>query len=259
MGQGSLFENWQAWSDASEPIDSTVVHRDKNDLAALLYSSGTTGTPKGVMLSHHNLYHNAVVLIDTWGFSERDVLLHALPIFHVHGLFVALGCVLLSGASMQWRARFDAQEVASTLRYCTVMMGVPTYYTRLLACGEFNRASAKFMRLFVSGSAPLLIDTFKRFEARCGHRILERYGMTETNMNTSNPLKGERVPGTVGPPLPGVTIRVVGPNGDKLGVDEIGDLQVKGDNVFKGYWRMPEKTAQDFSDDGFFLIQVIKR
>jgi malonyl-CoA/methylmalonyl-CoA synthetase len=251
-GTGTLTEQWQAWRKQGEPISKRVVLCAKDDLAALLYSSGTTGKPKGIMLSHDNLYQNAAVLVDAWGFTEQDILLHALPIFHVHGLFVALGCVLLSGASMHWQAGFNAQKVARILGKCTVMMGVPTYYTRLLDCREFTQTSVECMRLFVSGSAPLLISTFNEFEARCGHRILERYGMTETNMNTSNPLNGERIPGTVGLPLPGVLVRVVGECGKELSVDQIGDLQVKGNNVFKGYWRMPEKTSEDFTHDGFF-------
>lgn len=230
----------------------TTAHREKNDLAALLYSSGTTGTPKGIMLSHGNLLSNAESLVQAWGFTTADRLLHALPIFHVHGLFVAIGCVLLSGASMRWLPGFDAKQVINYLPECTVMMGVPTYYTRLLAEESFSAAVASNIRLFVSGSAPLLIETFADFESRTGQRILERYGMTETNMNTSNPLIGERKPGTVGPPLPGVQIRITDDNGIDLGAGEVGNLQVKGANVFSGYWNMPEKTADDFTGDGFF-------
>jgi malonyl-CoA/methylmalonyl-CoA synthetase len=178
--------------------------------------------------------------------------LHALPLFHVHGLFVAIGSALLVGAGMRWLPSFDAREVARFLPECTVMMGVPTYYTRLLAEPSFTAESCRRMRLFVSGSAPLLEETFAAFEARTGHRILERYGMTETNMNTSNPLDGERRPGTVGLPLPGVKVRVLDDANRVLPPGEIGNLQVRGPNVFTGYWRMPEKTAEDFTDDGFF-------
>ena len=204
------------------------------------------------MLTHANLLSNTQALVSAWGFTENDRLLHALPIFHVHGLFVAIGCVLLSGANMRWLGAYDAAAVMRYLPECTVMMGVPTYYTRLLLQEGFDAATAENVRLFVSGSAPLLEETFHEFEARTGHRILERYGMTETNMNTSNPLDGERKPGTVGPPLPGVEARVVDDAGSQLATDEIGNLQVRGPNVFKGYWRMPEKTAEDFTADGFF-------
>lgn len=223
------------------------------DIAALLYSSGTTGVPKGIMLSHDNLYQNMKSLVDAWGFSDQDRLLHALPIFHVHGLFVALGCVLLSGASMRWLPAFDARKVVEFLPECSVLMGVPTFYTRLLAREEFDANICRDVRLFVSGSAPLLAETFAEFEERVGHRILERYGMTETNMNTSNPLHGERKPGTVGPPLPGVEVRITDDTGAVVGTGEIGDLQVRGANVFKGYWKLPDKTAEDFSKDGYFI------
>lgn len=229
-----------------------VVPRAADDLAALLYSSGTTGVAKGIMLTHANLLRNTEALVDAWGFTDEDRLLHALPIFHVHGLFVAIGCTLLSGASMRWLPSYNPQEVIRYLPECTVLMGVPTYYTRLLAQNEFTKETAANIRLFVSGSAPLLEETFVEFEARTGHRILERYGMTETNMNTSNPLNGERKPGTVGPPLPGVEVRIVDNDGNVLPTDEIGNLQVKGPNVFIGYWKMPDKTAEDFTDDGFF-------
>ena len=246
-GSGSLID---ASNKAS--CEHEVVERNAEDLAALLYSSGTTGVPKGIMLAHRNLLSNALSLVEGWGFTEQDTLLHALPIFHVHGLFVALGCVFLSGASMNWLATFDLAKVVDLLPSSTAMMGVPTYYTRLLSAPELNRDLVKNIRLFVSGSAPLLEETFNAFEARTGHRILERYGMTETNMNTSNPLVGERKAGTVGLPLPGVSVRVVNTQGKPLAADEIGDLQIKGQNVFKGYWRMPEKTKEDFTEDGFF-------
>jgi malonyl-CoA/methylmalonyl-CoA synthetase len=246
-GSGSLIDG----AGESEGNFETV-RRDEDDLGALLYSSGTTGQPKGIMLTHENLYQNMLALQRAWAFSAGDRLLHALPIFHVHGLFVALGCVLLSGASMRWLPKFDANEVISFLPECSVMMGVPTYYTRLLAEPGFDATTCVNMRLFVSGSAPLLAETFVEFADRTGHNILERYGMTETNMNTSNPLDGERKPGTVGPPLPGVQIRIVDDAGEELPEGEIGDLQVRGPNVFKGYWKLPNKTAEDFTADGFF-------
>jgi len=246
-GSGSLTDLAESASDQFE-----TVGRERDDLAALLYSSGTTGVPKGIMLSHFNLVSNTEALIDAWGFTANDRLLHALPIFHVHGLFVANGCVLGSGASMRWLAGYQADQVVRYLPECSVMMGVPTYYTRLLAAPGFTRDVASHMRLFVSGSAPLLEETFHEFEARTGHRILERYGMTETNMNTSNPLDGERRPGTVGPPLPGVEVRVVDDAGVQLPFGAIGNLEVRGPNVFQGYWKLPDKTAEDFAEDGFF-------
>ena len=234
------------------PADFATLQREKVDLAALLYSSGTTGVPKGIMLTHGNLLRNTEALVEAWGFTDADRLLHALPIFHVHGLFVAIGCVLLSGGSMRWLPAFDAQQVIKYLPECTALMGVPTYYTRLLAEESFTASVAANVRLFVSGSAPLLEETFSEFETRTGQRILERYGMTETNMNTSNPLDGERKPGTVGPPLPGIEVRVCDDDGKALATGEIGNLQVRGPNVFIGYWKMPDKTAEDFTDDGFF-------
>ncbi|MEM9313009.1 MAG: malonyl-CoA synthase [Pseudomonadota bacterium] len=246
-GNGSLTE-----AAASMAGEFGILPRDADDLAALLYSSGTTGVPKGIMLTHGNLLANGETLVDAWGFQSTDRLLHALPIFHVHGLFVAVSCVMLSGASMRWLAGYDAKQVLSYLSECTVFMGVPTYYTRLLAEPGLTADACSGMRLFVSGSAPLLEETFGAFEARSGHRILERYGMTETNIKTSTPLDGERRPGTVGPPLPGVELRVVDSDGRELPTDDIGHLQVRGPNVFAGYWRLPEKTAEDFSEDGFF-------
>lgn len=246
-GSGSLCGGAR---DCDDSFDTLA--REPDDLAALLYSSGTTGRPKGIMLSHANLASNGRTLVKLWGFTSEDVLLHALPVFHVHGLFVAIHCVLLSGASMRWLHKFDAGEVMSQLPHCSVMMGVPTYYTRLLAEPAFSREVCARMRLFISGSAPLLAETFGDFEQRTGHRILERYGMTETGMNTSNPLRGERRAGTVGPPLPDVEVRVVDPQGAVLPDGEAGDLQVRGPNVFRGYWEMPEKTREDFTDDGFF-------
>jgi malonyl-CoA/methylmalonyl-CoA synthetase len=238
-------------ADASVP-DFDAVRRAADDMAALLYSSGTTGIPKGIMLSHANLLRNTETLIETWGFTENDRLLHALPIFHVHGLFVAIGCVLLSGASMCWLSSYKIDEVLRHLPGCTVMMGVPTYYTRLLANPAFTAKTATGIRLFISGSAPLLEETFIEFQQRTGHRILERYGMTETSMNTSNPLEGERRPGTVGIPLRGVEVRITDDDGNSLPAGEIGNVQVRGPNVFIGYWKMPDKTAEDFTEDGYF-------
>jgi malonyl-CoA/methylmalonyl-CoA synthetase len=205
------------------------------------------------MLSHGNLASNALTLHEIWGFRPNDVLLHALPIFHVHGLFVATNCVLLNGSGMLFMPRFEAGRVVELLPRASVMMGVPTHYTRLLAEPGFGPEACRNMRLFISGSAPLLEETFHAFEARSGHRILERYGMTECSMNTSNPLDGPRVPGTVGPPLPGVQVRVADENGRPCAAGETGALEVKGPNVFKGYWRKPEKTAAEFRDDGFFI------
>jgi len=246
-GSGSLSKLAMSHDDSF-----SCVPRAADDLAALLYSSGTTGQPKGIMLSHRNLMINGETLVKEWGFSHTDKLLHALPVFHVHGLFVAVHCVLLSGASMLWLEKFDAQVVCKKLPDCTVMMGVPTYYTRLLGAAEFDAGVCANMRLFVSGSAPLLTETFDAFEQRTGHTIIERYGMTETSMNTSNPLNGERRAGTVGPALPGVELRVVDGQGKQLPAGEPGDLQVRGPNVFQGYWRMPDKTREDFTEDGFF-------
>ncbi len=246
-GGGTLIDN------ANQSLaDFSTLQRQQDDLAALLYSSGTTGAPKGIMLTHGNLLRNTEALVEAWGFTEADRLLHALPIFHVHGLFVATGCVLLSGCSMRWLPAFDVTQVIRYLPECTVLMGVPTYYTRLLGEGSFTVDVADNARLFISGSAPLLEETFSEFEKRTGQRILERYGMTETNMNTSNPLDGQRRPGTVGPPLPGVEVRVCDDEGNIADAGETGDLQIRGPNVFIGYWKMPEKTAEDFTDDGYF-------
>jgi len=246
-GGGSLIDESRATS-----IDPVLVARTADDLAALLYSSGTTGVAKGIMLTHGNLLSNTQSLLQAWEFNDQDRLLHVLPVFHVHGLFVGIGCVLLAGASMRWLDAFDAETVIDCLPECTVMMGVPTYYTRLLGKTGFTDETAENIRVFISGSAPLLEETFVAFEERTGHRILERYGMTETNMNTSNPLHGERRPGTVGPPLPGVEARVVDDSGTELAVGEVGNLQVRGPNVFAGYWQMPDKTAEDFTVDGYF-------
>ncbi len=225
-----------------------------DDLAAILYTSGTTGRSKGAMMTHRNLASNALTLVDYWRFTAEDVLLHALPIYHTHGLFVATNVVLAAGASMLFLPKFDADEVVRLLPRASVMMGVPTFYTRLLEHPEFTRERAAHMRLFISGSAPLLASTHNEFSERTGHAILERYGMTETGMNTSNPYDGDRIAGTVGFPLPGVELRITDPEtGRPLGTGEIGMIEVKGPNVFKGYWRMPEKTAAEFRPDGFFI------
>ena len=223
-----------------------------SETAALLYSSGTTGQPKGIILSHDNLLKNGETLVKTWGFSSSDRLLHMLPTYHVHGLFVGLNTILLSGASMVWCEGFNAEEAIENLPNCTVMMGVPTYYTRLLSNSKLKKECCSNMRLFISGSAPLLKETFVNFQDKTGHSILERYGMTETGMNTSNPLDGERRAGTVGLPLSGVTVRVVDGSGEEMTMNETGDIQIKGPNVFSGYWRMPDKSAEDFTEDGFF-------
>ncbi len=226
------------------PLNHSVL-RHADDLASIIYTSGTTGRSKGAMLSHGNLAANALALHEIWGFRSDDVLLHALPIFHVHGLFVALHCAFLSGAPMVWLAKFDDARVLAGLAKSTVMMGVPTFYTRLLANPEFTKERAAPLRLFISGSAPLLESTFAEFEARTGKRILERYGMSEAVIITSNPLEGERIAGSVGYPLPGVELRIGG--GEETGV-----IEIRGPSVFGAYWRMPEKTAEEFTADGFF-------
>ena len=233
------------------PLRASVA-REAGDLASIIYTSGTTGRSKGAMLSHGNLAANALALHQAWGFSERDVLLHALPIFHVHGLFVALHCAFLSGAPMVWLEKYDDAPVLAALPTSTVMMGVPTFYTRLLANPGFTREAAQHMRQFISGSAPLLESTFAQFEARTGKRILERYGMSEAVIITSNPLEGERIAGSVGYPLPGVELRIGG--GDETGI-----IEIRGPSVFGGYWRMPEKTAEEFTADGFFKTGDVGR
>lgn len=238
----------------SMPTSFTTVDRSGDDLAAFLYTSGTTGRSKGAMLTQDNLLSNAETLAYYWRFSSEDVLLHALPIFHTHGLFVASNVVLSSGASMIFLPKFDADKLIEFMPQATTMMGVPTFYTRLLGDERFTRDLTQHMRLFVSGSAPLLAETHIEFEARTGHRILERYGMTETNMNTSNPYDGERRPGSVGFPLPGVEIKITDPEtGETVPDGEVGQIEVRGPNVFKGYWKMPEKTAEELREDGFFI------
>ena len=244
---GTLVEESRSMPDRFD-----TVEREPGDLAALLYTSGTTGKPKGAMLTHANLYSNAQVLHEAWGFHAGDVLLHMLPIFHTHGLFVACHTSLLNGSPMIFCPRFDAAEACRLLPRATVFMGVPTFYVRLLAQAGFGARQCANVRLFVSGSAPLLEQTFEEFRERTGHTILERYGMTECGMSTSNPLDGERRAGTVGLPLPGVDLRVSGEDGTPVAPGEVGEIEFKGPNVFTGYWRMPEKTAEEFTADGFF-------
>ena len=238
----------------------TVAQCNADDLAAILYTSGTTGRSKGAMLTHGNLLSNAQVLKDYWGWKAGDVLMHVLPIFHVHGLFVAVHGALLNGSKMLWMAKFDPKRVLQKLPEATVFMGVPTLYVRLLAEPGLDKNVVRNMRLFVAGSAPLLIETFTEWQARTGHTILERYGMSETAMLTSNPYttdvrydgQSQRRGGTVGFPLPGVQLRVQDEAGNNLSTGEIGGIQVKGPNVFAGYWQMPEKTKEEFTADGFF-------
>ncbi len=229
-----------------------AVPRGADDLAAILYTSGTTGRSKGAMLSHANLASNSMTLRDYWHFTAEDVLIHALPIFHTHGLFVATNVALLAGASVHFLRGFDADAIIAALPHATALMGVPTFYTRLLDHPGLSHEVASNMRLFVSGSAPLLVDTHEKWEERTGHRILERYGMTETNMNTSNPYDGDRRAGTVGFPLPGVELRIMR-NGQAQPTGKIGVLEVRGPNVFQGYWQMPDKTAEELRPDGWFI------
>ena len=259
---GSLLDRAAHCSDRHTPAVKAA-----DDLAAILYTSGTTGRSKGAMLSHGNLLSNARVLQDYWGFQPGDVLIHALPIFHVHGLFVAIHAALLNASRMIWLGRFDPRTVVEQLPQATVFMGVPTLYVRMLAEPGLTKAAARNMRLFISGSAPMLIETFNEWQKRTGHPILERYGMSETIMLTSNPCsadarhggQSERRGGTVGFPLPGVALRVCSDDGQNLPVGEVGGIQVNGPNVFSGYWRMPEKTAEEFTSDGFFKTGDVGR
>ncbi len=248
-GQGSLID-----AAARAPKDFADVPREDEDLAAILYTSGTTGRSKGAMLTHRNLASNAETLRDYWRFTDKDVLLHALPIYHTHGLFVASNTLMFAGGAMIFLSKFDADDVMRYLPKATSMMGVPTFYTRLLKHPGLTKAACAHMRLFTSGSAPLLAETHDEFRAKTGHAILERYGMTETNMNTSNPYDGDRIAGTVGFPLPGVEVRIAeADSGKVLPQGEIGVIEVKGPNVFPGYWRMPDKTKAEFRADGFFI------
>jgi malonyl-CoA/methylmalonyl-CoA synthetase len=246
-GQGNLLEACHAM-----PTTFSAAPASDGDTAAILYSSGTTGKPKGAMLTQGNLAHNARTLVEAWGFTRHDVLLHALPIFHVHGLFVALHCALLSRARLLFVPCFAAGQVCSLLPRATVFMGVPTYYTRLLALPQFDQDACRNVRLLISGSAPLLADTFEQVRQRTGHSVLERYGMTETLMNTSNPLEGCRLPGSIGLPLPGIAVRIAGNDDLPLGPDKVGEIQVRGPNVFSGYWKKPDMSRTCFTPDGFF-------
>lgn len=247
-GNGSLVD-----AKSIAPINSVTEQCTGNDIACILYTSGTTGRPKGAMLSHDNLSSNASILHSYWHWEKGDVLLHALPIFHVHGLFVALHCALLNGSKVIFLSKFTLPAIKANLPRSTVMMGVPTFYVRLLEDPEFTTDMCKNMRLFIAGSAPLLAETFKAFENISGHKILERYGMTEAGMITSNPYDGDRVPSTVGYALPETSARVADDKGCEIPREEVGILEVKGPNIFQGYWCMPEKTAEEFRDDGFFI------
>jgi len=246
---GSFLDQVKAASTQFQSIE-----RGPDDLAAILYTSGTTGRSKGAMLSHENLASNARTLVKYWQFTSKDVLIHALPIYHTHGLFVATNVMLLSGGTMLFLPKLDVAQILRLMNRATCMMGVPTFYTRLLDSADLTQEITRHMRLFISGSAPLLAETHREWRARTGHAILERYGMTETNMNTSNPYDGDRMAGTVGFPLPGVEVRITDQDSAKsLAHNEIGMIEVRGPNVFKGYWRMPEKTAEELRADGFFI------
>ena len=240
--------------------DFHPVPRDKEDLVAILYTSGTTGRSKGAMLTQNNLLSNALSLAEAWRFSDQDVLLHALPIFHTHGLFVATNIVLATSGSILFLPKFDLDAIMTLVPKATTMMGVPTFYTRMLEDQRLTQEMTAHIRLFVSGSAPLLAESHRQFSARTGHAILERYGMTETNMNTSNPYDGERRPGTVGFPLPGVELKITDPEqGTMMPQGEVGQIELRGPNVFKGYWQMPEKTATELRPDGFFITGDLGR
>ena len=273
---GARLETMGVWRAGMDPGDAgsffaqvperaafATVERAPDDLATILYTSGTTGRSKGAMTTHRNLWSNAATLADCWRFTAEDVLLHALPIFHTHGLFTSTNTVLAAGASMIWLPRFDADEVIRQLPRATTMMGVPTFYTRLLDHPGFTRELVQHMRLFTSGSAPMLAETHARFSERTGHAILERYGMTETQMNTSNPYDGARRPGTVGLPLPDVEVRIADPEAANaprvLPTGDVGMIEVRGPNVFRGYWRMPEKTAEELRPDGWFITGDLGR
>ncbi|GLH79049.1 malonyl-CoA synthase [Bradyrhizobium sp. SSBR45G] len=248
-GKGSLADAAAACASAF-----ATVPRGKDDLAAILYTSGTTGRSKGAMLTHGNLVSNALTLVEQWRYTSDDVLIHALPIYHIHGLFVAGNVTFAARARMIFMQKFDAEAILAAMARATVLMGVPTFYVRLLQSPKLSPAATANMRLFVAGSAPLLAETHRAWNERTGHEILERYGMTETGMITSNPFEGPRIPGSVGRPLPGVELRIADPEtGALLGTDEVGMIEVKGPNVFTGYWQMPEKTASEFRPDGFFI------
>lgn len=254
-GEGSL-----ANAVRSSRETFSTVERQPTDLAAILYTSGTTGRSKGAMLTHENLHSNAATLVEAWQFTAADVLVHALPIYHAHGLFVAVNTLLLAGGTMMFLPRFDADAVMALLPRATAMMGVPTFYTRLLQHSGLTRDATRRMRVFISGSAPLLPETHRAWKERTGHAILERYGLTETTMNTSNPYDGDRIPGSVGLPLAGIKLRIADPeSGVPMKPGEVGMIEVRGPNVFKGYWGMPEKTASEFQSDGFFITGDLGR
>ncbi len=253
-GEGSLL----AYLGSVAP-SADAVPRSRTDIATILYTSGTTGRSKGAMLTHGNLLSNVEALIETWRFSSDDVLLHALPIYHAHGLFVATNVLLAVGGELLFLPAFNLDAVFGMLPRATTMMGVPTFYTRLLSDARLTREAVGHIRLFISGSAPLLAETHVQFEQRTGQRILERYGMTETSMITSNPLEGERRPGSVGFPLPGISVRVADKDGVEVRQGDIGVLELKGPNVFAGYWNLPEKTAAEFRPDGYFITGDMAR
>lgn len=247
-GEGSFIDALKVSAD-----ELVEVPRGKDDLAAILYTSGTTGLSKGAMLSHDALASNALVLADYWQFSREDVLIHALPIFHTHGLFVATNIALVVGCSLIFMPRFSPDAIIEAMPGASCLMGVPTFYTRLLTHPKLTEALTSNMRLFISGSAPMLTETHQQWQKKTGHTILERYGMTETNMNTSNPYEGERKVGTVGFPLPGVDLRITDDGSTEITQGEIGNIEVRGPNVFSGYWQMPEKTRQELREDGWFI------
>ncbi|MBM3394336.1 MAG: AMP-binding protein [Betaproteobacteria bacterium] len=253
-GHGTLANALPA-ADFATPVAQVQA----DDTAVIIYTSGTTGRSKGAMVTHRNLASNSRVLVALWGMAESDVLLHALPIFHIHGLFVANHTALIAGAQLIWQRKLDAATLIRAMPKATLLMGVPTFYTRLLAASDFQREVTRNMRLFISGSAPLLAETFSDFETRTGHRILERYGMSEAGMITSNPLIGERRAGTVGLPLPGNQVRIADDRDQPLPLGEVGGIQIKGNNVFAGYWHMPEKTAEEFTADGWFRTGDVGR
>ncbi len=246
-GAGSLAD---AAAGPAPPVAESSLTADSP--AALLYTSGTTGRPKGALLTHGNLVHNATTLVDAWGFRRGDVLLHVLPLFHTHGLFVATHCVLASGSSMVLLPRFEIDDVVRALPDCTVVMGVPTHYERMLSDPRFDQVATRNVRVFISGSAPMTVGLHERFATRTGQVVLERYGMTETSMLTSNPLHGVRRPGSVGPALPGVEVRAVDDDDRSVGAHAVGGVQVRGPNVFAGYWRRPDLQATEFTPDGWF-------
>ena len=248
-GEGTLIK---AMLDKNLVIPN-LCDRSNQDVAAIVYTSGTTGQSKGAMLTHGNLASNAQALSDTWDWQPNDVLLHALPLFHVHGLFIASHCALLNGTPIEFMETFDAERVQAALTRCTVMMGVPTFYIRLLRLSKFSQQDMNHIRVFICGSAPLTEQVFREWEIVTGHRILERYGMSETIINTSNPLEGKRLPSTVGFPLPGLDLRIADDQGQTMPVGEVGMIEVAGPNVFSGYWRMPEKTKEEIRKDGFFI------